>query len=61
VQGGFGVVEQTLTGLFDFLVGLLLQNEHRGQTDDQRKQQHRKDGQRKNFGLEAQAHGDSLF
>ncbi|VVO45372.1 hypothetical protein PS723_06592 [Pseudomonas fluorescens] len=38
LQGRLGIAQQTLTGYFDFAAGLILQNEHRGQTDHQRKQ-----------------------
>ena len=62
LQGRFGVAEQAFAGLFDLFVRLFLEDEQRGQADDQRKEQHRKNGEGQDFSLEAQAHcGGSLF
>ena len=56
LQGGFRVAEQALAGLLDLVVRLLLKDEQRGQADDQRKEQHRENGEGQDFSLEAQAH-----
>ena len=61
LQGRLGIAEQALAGLLDFLARLILQNEQRGQADDQRKQQHREDGKGQDFGLEAHAHDVHSF
>lgn len=62
LQSGFGIAEQAFAGLFDLFVRLFLEDEQRGQADDQRKEQHRENGEGEDFSLEAQAHcGSSLF
>jgi hypothetical protein len=48
-------------GFLDLVARLLLEDEQRGQADDQRKQQHRQDGKGQDFGLQTQAHGSLFF
>ncbi len=61
LQGRLGIVEQALARLVNFVARLLLQNEQRGHADEQRKEQHREDGEGQDFSLEAHAHDGSLF
>ncbi|MNL19164.1 hypothetical protein D3C87_1403510 [compost metagenome] len=61
LQSRLGIAEQAFAGFLDLLAGLALQDKQRGQTDDQREEQHRQDGKGQDFSLQAHAHDVHSF